>query len=202
MSSRTLQRVAGQWHLDADTYMAMVRSEIASYDDLQDRLADASSDIEAHSILDLGSGTGVTAERVMARHPGATLIGIDMSADMLNQARKDVPSATFLEQALEKSLPAGPFDLVVSAFAIHHLPSHAKLDLFTRVAAVLSPRGCFVFCDVVVPTAPVTRPVPIEEGVDLPDTVADQLGWLTQAGLNASIVFAEEDVAILRADRT
>jgi tRNA (cmo5U34)-methyltransferase len=58
-----------------------------------------------------------------------------------------------------------------------------------------------VLCDVVVPTEPVTMPVPIEEGVDLPDTVADQLDWLTQAGLNPSIVFAEGDLAILRANR-
>jgi hypothetical protein len=57
-------------------------------------------------------------------------------------------------------------------------------------------------CDVVIPTAPVDMPVPIEEGVDLPDTAADQLRWLADAGLSASIVFAEADVAILRGDRS
>jgi hypothetical protein len=36
--------VAGQWHLDAETYLAMVRAEIRSYDDLQDRLAAATAD--------------------------------------------------------------------------------------------------------------------------------------------------------------
>jgi tRNA (cmo5U34)-methyltransferase len=199
---RTVQAVAGQWHLDADTYLAMVRSEIPSYDDLQERLADATADVKARTILDLGSGTGVTAGRVLARHPGATLVGVDSNPEMLIHAKRAVPQATFVEGHLEDPLPAGPFDVVVSAFAIHHLPSAAKADLFERVAAVLSAHGCFVFCDVVVPTAPVTRPVPIEEGVDLPDTAVDQVRWLVEAGLQASIVFAEADLAILRAGRT
>jgi len=56
-------------------------------------------------------------------------------------------------------------------------------------------------CDVVIPTVPVDTPVPIEAGVDLPDTVADQLRWLRRRGLSASIVFAEADRAILRGDR-
>ena len=157
--------------------------------------------MNAYSILDLGAGTGVTAERVLAGHPGATLIGIDSSSDVLDLARRTVPSGTFLLQRLEDPLRTGKFDVVVSAFAIHHLRSTAKQDLFKRVAAVLRPRGRFAMCDVVIPTAPVEKPVPIEAGVDLPDTVADQLRWFAAAGLSASIVFAEADLAILRGDR-
>jgi hypothetical protein len=56
-------------------------------------------------------------------------------------------------------------------------------------------------CDGVVATAAVTKPVPIEEGVDLPDAVADQLRRLSDLGLNASVIFAEADLAILRADQ-
>ncbi len=180
----------------------MVRAEIPSYDELQDRLANTTADVTAATILDLGCGTAVTSARVLARHPDASLIGVDTSRSMLGYAKRAVPSATFVEGRLEDPLPAGPFDVVVSAFAIHHLESTAKADLFERVAAVLRPRGRFVLCDVVVPTAPVTVPVPIEEGVDRPDSVADQVRWLTEAGLNASVVFAEADLAILRAERS
>jgi tRNA (cmo5U34)-methyltransferase len=194
--------VARQWHFDADTYVAMVRAEVPSYDDLQDRLAHETSDVDAETILDLGSGTGITAARVLAHHRGATLVGVDASAEMLTHARRAVPGATFVEGRLEEPLPPGPFDLVVSAFAVHHLPSDRKADLFKRVATVLRPRGRFVLCDVVVPTAPVTIQVPIESGVDLPDTVADQVQWLAEAGLDASIVFAEADLAIIRGDRS
>jgi trans-aconitate methyltransferase len=193
--------MSGQWHLDADSYLRMVRAEIPSYDDLQDRLAEATADVEVAAILDLGSGTGVTAARVLARHAASSLIGIDSCNDMLGHAQRTVPRGRFLHQRLEEPLPTGPFDLVVSAFAIHHLPSRGKRELFARVAAVLQPRGRFVFCDVVLPTGPVSTPVPIEAGIDLPDTVADQLQWLTEADLKASIVCAEGDLAILRGDR-
>ena len=191
----------GQWHLDADTYLEMVRSEVPGYDALQDRIAAATADLAADAILDLGSGTGVTAMRVLAHHPTASLVGIDSSAEMLGHARRAVPAATFIEGKLEDALPAGPFDLVVSAFAIHHLPGKAKARLFERVHQALRPAGRFVFCDVVVPERPVPRPVPLESGVDFPDTVREQLGWLLDGGFDASVVLAEGDVAILKADR-
>jgi hypothetical protein len=43
--------------------------------------------------------------------------------------------------------------------------------------------------------------VPLEPGVDRPDTVAAQLGWLAEAGLVASVAFEQADLAILRGDR-
>jgi len=50
--------VAGQWHFDPDSYLAMVRAEIPAYDELHDRLAGAIADMQVATILDLGSGTG------------------------------------------------------------------------------------------------------------------------------------------------
>lgn len=195
--SRTMGR---QWHFDADTYLASIRAELPTCDELQNRLAHATSDVAAEPILDLGSGTGVTAARVIEQHPAASLVGIDSSGDMLSFARGVLPEASFLEARLEDPLPTGPFDLAVSAFAVHHLPSWAKADLFERIAAVLTTGGRFVLCDVVVPAEPVPEPVPLEGGVDVPDTVSDQIHWLNDAGFQASAVFAEGDLAILRAD--
>jgi tRNA (cmo5U34)-methyltransferase len=191
----------GQWHLDADTYLEMVRSEVAGYDAFQDRIADPTTDLVVEAILDLGSGTGVTALRVLAHHPGASLVGVDASPRVLEHARRAIPAATFIEARLEDGVPEGPFDLVVSAFAIHHLSGEEKARLFERVRAVLRPAGRFVFCDVVVPERPVATPIPLEVDVDRPDTVRDQLDWLVDAGFEASVVLVEGDVAILQADR-
>lgn len=193
--------MSGLWDFDAESYLAMVRSEIPTYDELQDRLADATADITAGRILDLGSGTGVTATNVLTRHPGASLIGVDGSAEMLAHARTLLPDAAFHEGDLAGPLPDGPFDLVVSAFAVHHLRSEDKADLFRRIAAVLRPGGRFVLCDVVVPTEPVATPVPLEDGVDLPDPLADQLAWLDDAGFAAAAIHQDGDLAIIRADR-
>lgn len=190
-----------QWHFEPDTYLAMVRAEIPAYDDLQAVLADATVGVEATRILDLGSGTGVTARGVLDRHAGAELIGVDASDAMLDHARALVPEGTFLVQQLEERLPAGPFDLVVSAFAVHHLDGRGKEQLFGRVADVLGPGGRFVLCDVVVPTEPVDRPVPIEPGVDRPSALTEQLAWLRATGLTTAILHAQDDLAVVAADR-
>lgn len=197
----TVATMGGQWHFDADSYLAMVRAEIPTYDELQERLAETTTGLDAERILDLGSGTGVTAVNVLDRHPGASLVGLDGSPEMLAHARTLLPDATFLDGQLEDPLPDGPFDLVVSAFAVHHLTSVDKADLFGRIAAVVRPGGRFVLCDVVVPSGPVEVPVPLEDGVDLPDPVEDQMAWLREAGFEPRVVHLDGDLAIIRADR-
>jgi tRNA (cmo5U34)-methyltransferase len=191
----------GQWHFDPASYLRMVRSEVPAYDRLQAALADATGGRSVRSVLDLGSGTGVSAEHVLRVHPGAALTGIDSSEAMLVHARRGLPSATFLVRRLEDPLPDGPFDLVVSALAIHHLDDEGKANLFRRVSSALVPGGRFAFLDVVVSRAPVSDPVPIEPGVDLPSTAEDLLYWLREADLEPQIVVDEGDLAVIAADR-
>jgi ubiquinone/menaquinone biosynthesis C-methylase UbiE len=150
-------------------------------------------------VLELGTGTGETTLRVLERHPQATVIGLDGSRAMLAYARGALPAERVqLRLArFEEPLPEGPFDLVVSAFAIHHLDGPGKADLFRRVADVLAPGGRFVVADVVVPDDPADVVTPLDEGFDLPSTVADQLAWLTAAGLRAAVAWAHRDLAVL-----
>ena len=96
-------------------------------------------------ILDLGAGTGLLSERVAAAHPHAELTLLDGAPAMLEQARARVGAgATLITGDLVDPLPAGPWDAVVSALAIHHLPDSAKRELFARVHAALRPGGVFV----------------------------------------------------------
>lgn len=189
--------MSGQFHLNARTYLESIRAEIADYDDLQRRLSAVTAEVEARSILDLGTGTGETARAVLEDHPAAELIGIDASEEMLAIARHRLPRATFRTGRLEDPLPDGPFDLVVSAFAIHHLDGPGKRDLFQRVSGVLAPGGMFAFLDVVVPDVPVADPMRLEDGVDMPSSVDEMTGWLTGAGLDPGIAHAAADVAVL-----
>jgi len=180
----------------------MVRSEVPAYDRLQAVLANATVGRTVRNVLDLGSGTGVTAEHVLRVHPGAALTGIDSSEEMLVHARRCLPGETFLVRRLEDPFPDGPFDLVVSALAIHHLDDRGKANLFHRVASALAPGGRFAFLDVVASVAPVSNPVPIEPGVDLPSTAHDLLHWLREADLEPQIVVDEGDLAVITADRS
>jgi tRNA (cmo5U34)-methyltransferase len=192
-----------QFHFHPDTYMDLMRREVPGYDELQEAIADAGAGTPAASVLDLGTGTGETLARVLARHPGATAVGVDESDALLAEAAARLAgrSVELRVADLADPLPAGPFDLVVSALAVHHLDGAHKAALFARVAGVLRPGGRFVLGDVVVPADPVDAVVPLSEDFDRPSPLPDQLGWLADAGFDASVVWAERDLAVVRADR-
>jgi tRNA (cmo5U34)-methyltransferase len=188
----------GQFHWDPDGYLEMVRAEVPDYDRVQDELARATDGIDARRVLELGTGSGVTSRRVLARHPHAHLTGVDSSEHML--AAADLPGADLRLQDLRDPLPEGPFDLVFSALAIHHLDAAAKADLFGRVSAVLAPGGRFVMADVVVPEDPDDVVTPLDAGFDLPEAVPDLLAWLQDAGLRGHVAWQARDLAVLTAD--
>jgi tRNA (cmo5U34)-methyltransferase len=190
----------GQFHFHPDDYLELIRCEVPDYERLQDTAAVATGS-HASRLLELGTGSGETARRVLARHPEATLVGLDSSADMLEAAREVLPGADLREARLEDPLPDGPFDVVFSALAVHHLDGPGKADLFERVAAVLAPGGRFVLADVVVPDDPADAITPLSPGFDLPSRVDEQLGWLHDAGLDASVIWAERDLAVIEAVR-
>ena len=174
--------------------------EIPAFDDLQEAVATATAGADVRRALELGTGTGETARRVMHLHAAAALTGIDSSAEMLGAARAALPGADLVVARLEDPLPTGPFDLVFSALAVHHLAAEAKRSLFRRVRAVLRPGGRFVLGDVVVPEDGAGAPTPLTPGFDLPDSVADQLAWLGEAGFDCRLVWSRGDLAVVRAD--
>lgn len=190
-------------HFDPATYAEFIRREISHYDSLQESVAAATASVKVTSILDLGTGTGETLGHVLARHPSAHVIGLDESEGMLDVARTRLePYDVTLRQAdLLDDLPPGPFDVVTSALAVHHLDGEGKATLFERVAAVLGPGGRFILGDVILPEDPVSAVIPLTDGCDKPSTVEDQVRWLEEAGLVATVVWAEDDLAVFVADR-
>ena len=109
--------------------------------------------MEAAAILDLGTGTGETLAGVLPAPPSARAVGVDESEGMLAVARGRLEEydVTLRVADLRDPLPAGPFDLVVSALAVHHLDGPGKATLFARVAGALRPGGRFVLGDVILP---------------------------------------------------
>lgn len=99
-------------------------------------------------ILDLGAGTGLLAAALLAELPEASLVLLDEAPQMLGQARERL--AKFDGQVevvvadLRAPLPPGPFDVIASALAIHHLSDSDKADLYQRAAAELAPGGVLV----------------------------------------------------------
>jgi tRNA (cmo5U34)-methyltransferase len=191
-----------QFHFDPATYMDLMREEVPAYERLQEAVAAACAGRPVASVLDLGTGTGETLARVLALHPGCRAVGMDESADMLRAAAERFGGSVELRVAdLAGPLPGGPFDLVTSALAVHHLDGPGKAALFARIATVLAPAGRFVLGDLVVPADPADAVTPTSDDFDRPSTLADQLRWLADAGLDAALLWSERDLVVVRADR-
>jgi tRNA (cmo5U34)-methyltransferase len=190
-------------HFDPATYREWVRSEIPHYDQLQESIAAATAAVDATAILDLGSGTGETLTRVLHRHPLARAVGVDESEGMPAVARGALEEydVTLQVADLLDPLPAGPFDLVVSALAVHHLDGPGKATLFARVAEALRPGGRFVLGDVILPPDVTSVVIPLTAGWDKPSTVAEQVQWMEDVGLEVDVLWQEDDLAVFRADR-
>lgn len=160
-------------------------------------------------VLDLGAGTGLLSLLVAAAVPGVRLTLVDAAPAMLAVARdhlrdRDVPHRTVVAD-LADPLPAGRYDAVVSALAIHHLDDDGKRALYRRAADALVPGGVFVNAEQVagptpaldrrydeVWTARITELGSDADEIaaarermrhDRPAPVADQCRWLTDAGL-------------------
>jgi SAM-dependent methyltransferase len=147
--------------------------------------------------LDLGCGDGRLAALVLQHRPSVTeVIAVDRSPPMLERARERFAGASASVRVLEADLALplhdldGPFDVVVSGLAIHHLEHERKRALFAEIAGRLSPGGLFANLEVVA-SASATRHAEflaaIGRDADDPEdrlaTVEEQCGWMRDAGL-------------------
>jgi ubiquinone/menaquinone biosynthesis C-methylase UbiE len=123
---RMFDRIAPVW----DTMR--MEDSLAAYDAA---LARVSGPVER--ALDLGTGTGVGAQEIRERFADADVVGADISAEMLAEARKNAPEITFV-QADASDLPFDDesFDLVAHSNMIPFLD---------EVARVLRPGGWTTF---------------------------------------------------------
>jgi tRNA (cmo5U34)-methyltransferase len=116
------------------------------------------------SFLDLGCGSGILAGAILSRYPEARGTLVDFSDAMLEEARaqlsEHVSKLSFINADLRKeewlrSVEArGPFEAVVSGYAIHHLTDRRKRELYREIFDLLGPGGLFVNLDHVSSSTP------------------------------------------------
>lgn len=115
-------------------------------------------------VVDLGCGAGNALPLLAARFPGAEVIGVDASAEMLAKAR-DAGFAT-VQADIAGWQPEAPVDVIFSNAALHWLPGHETL--FPRLLSLLAPGGVLAVQMPAMHDAPVRR---------LQYTVAEQGPW-------------------------
>ena len=91
--------------------------------------------------LDIGCGPGNSTAVVKARFPGAQVIGVDSSQNMVETARKDHPELEFIQWDITTDLDALPhdFDVVFSNACLQWVPDHSSL--LPRLMSFLKPGG-------------------------------------------------------------
>ncbi len=109
------------------------------------------------TILDLGTGTGFLAARLLQTFPRARVIAVDGAEAMMQQAQSRLGAqgeqltwkiCSFQQLASDNTLPE--LDAVVSSFALHHLSAEEKLTLYRAVLPRLRANGWLVNADILV----------------------------------------------------
>lgn len=89
--------------------------------------------------IDLGCGPGNSTELIIDRYGRAGVVGLDSDLNMLEAARKRLPSTAFVEANLATWQPSEPVDLLFANAVFQWLPDH--IDLMDKLMDWLAPGG-------------------------------------------------------------
>ena len=91
-------------------------------------------------VVDLGCGPGTLTASLARRWPGARVVGVDASTQMVEQAQAlATDRLAFTRADLRDWTAPGPVDVLVSNATLQWVPGH--LDLLPRLVDLLAPGG-------------------------------------------------------------
>ena len=142
--------VAAHLGIRQGEYDRVIATLIPHYAELLDAAARA-VDIVARltpAVVDLGTGSGTLAQRILAVRPKARLIGIDADPTMLAAASERLRGRIQTIEENFEHIRIPRCDVVSASFALHHIPTgRRKAALYKRCLASLRPGGMFVSAD-------------------------------------------------------
>ena len=102
-------------------------------------------------IIELGCGSGNWTECLVQSFSDARVEAVDLSAELLEQARSRLQTHAGLsfrrEDIRSMEVEPGSVQVVTSTIAIHHLTNPEKASLFKAVHQWLAPGGVFAYSD-------------------------------------------------------
>ena len=101
--------------------------------------------VRGRRAIDFGCGAGRSTR--FLQKLGFAAIGVDISADMIDQAHELDPAGDYrlITAGDWDDLPPGEWDLVLAAFTFDNVPTHdQRAALMTDIAELLAPEGVFI----------------------------------------------------------
>ncbi len=143
------------WAMKYDTSVDDATFPFTGYEKVLDEAIAQAELWDGARALDVGTGTGNLAARLLAGGCGEVW-GADFSEEMLTRARQKAPEAHFVRANLLEAWPdelPEQFDRIVSAYVFHEFDLETKLRLIGELNARLKPRGRLVIADIAFTTA-------------------------------------------------
>jgi ubiquinone/menaquinone biosynthesis C-methylase UbiE len=100
--------------------------------------------VKGKKAIDFGCGTGRSTR--FLQHLGFHTIGIDISEEMIQRAKKQDPTGDYrrIPDGDFNSLPMHSFHLILSAFTFDNIPTTKKIVLFSRLSKLLQQGGILI----------------------------------------------------------
>jgi 2-polyprenyl-3-methyl-5-hydroxy-6-metoxy-1,4-benzoquinol methylase len=96
------------------------------------------------AVLDIGCGGGVPIAKFLSE-TGFQVTGIDVSEKLLDAAKKNVPSGTFMQVDIMELETDQTFTGIVAWDSLFHLQYDEHESAFRKIYNLLQPGGYFVF---------------------------------------------------------
>jgi ubiquinone/menaquinone biosynthesis C-methylase UbiE len=142
--------VAAHLGINLNEYDTVIRTLIPHYTDLIDEAAAAVGLVarQRPAVVDLGTGSGALAARVLKVRPGARLIGIDADAGILKMAERRLRGRIAIVEDNFEAARIPRCDVITASFALHHIRTgRRKAAMYRRCFAALRPGGALVIAD-------------------------------------------------------
>lgn len=142
----------------ADGYEEHMLNNVEGCRDGYVKMAKAVKDIAAQykrplRLLDLGCGTGLELDEIFKLMPQTTVIGIDLTKDMLKKCKEkhgDKDIKLICGNYFDVDLGSNSFDCAVSFQTMHHFAPQKKIQLYNKINRALTICGVYIECDYMV----------------------------------------------------
>jgi tRNA (cmo5U34)-methyltransferase len=203
--------LAAEFDTWQNDYTAKILRWVPHYRKLINSLADElPTGFQPSRILDLGCGNGNATALLAERFPKAKITLLDASPEMIEACKQrfsDRPDFEYVESYFQDAhFEDGSLDLIVAAFALHHLDQAEKQATFKKMSSWLKVGGILSSSDlhaskreadyqqrVLDPWEAFSKSQGTSDSewdelmahhsqYDKPDNYEDQFAWLAQAG--------------------